>query len=113
MKRRNVSVLILVSILTIFAFQGCIGTNTSSISASVEMVNKAFVPATLGITSGTTVTWYNNDTVTHTVTSDDGSFPSSGNIAPGQTYSVTFNQTGTFGYHCSIHIFMRAEIIVQ
>ena len=76
----------------------------------------AFSPATLTIKAGTTVTWKNNTTVSHTATSDDGKSFDSGTsnpIAPGGTFSFTFTTAGTFPYHCAIHPFMKATIIVQ
>ena len=81
-------------------------------SASISISNFAFSPASLTVKKGTTVTWTNQDGVTHTVTGDNGG-PSSGDLANGQSYSYTFNQTGTFTYHCSIHTFMKATVIVQ
>ncbi len=76
----------------------------------------AFSPASLTIKAGTTVTWKNTTTVPHTVTSDDGKSFDSGSskpIAPGGTFSFTFTTAGTFAYHCTIHPFMKATIIVQ
>ena len=52
---------------------------------SVSIKDMAFSPATLNVTAGTTVTWTNNDAMTHTVTADDASFDS-GNVAAGATY---------------------------
>jgi amicyanin len=76
----------------------------------------AFSPTTLTIKVGSTVTWTNMTPAPHTVTSDDGkSFDSglSNPIAPsGGTYSFTFKQAGTFSYHCQIHPYMKATIIV-
>jgi plastocyanin len=57
----------------------------------------------LEINVGTTVTWKNDDTVAHTVTSDASGQFDSGNLSPGQTYQHTFNATGTYPYHCAIH----------
>ncbi len=79
---------------------------------SVSISGFAFNPASLTVTVGTLVTWTNNDSVTHTVTSDTGVWDS-GQIISGQTFSHTFNQTGTFSYHCSIHTNMVAKIVVQ
>jgi plastocyanin len=92
-------------------------TQTSSTSASssqqtVNISGFAFSPQTLTVSKGTTVTWTNNDSTTHTVTSDSGVWDS-GNIAPGKTFSSAFNQTGTFPYHCKIHSSMTAKIVVQ
>lgn len=81
-------------------------------SASVSIQNFAFSPGSIQVDAGTTVTWTNNDQTTHTVTTDDGSFDS-GDVAPGGTFSMTFNTPGTFAYHCKIHPFMTASIVVM
>lgn len=77
----------------------------------------AFSPTPLTIKVGTTVTWKNTTSVGHTVTSDDGKSFDSGTtnpIAPQSgTFSFTFTKAGTFAYHCEIHPFMKATIIVQ
>jgi plastocyanin len=72
----------------------------------------SFSPSTTTVPVGTTVTWTNNDITTHTVTSDTNVW-NSGNLAPGDSYSFTFNTKGTFAYHCMIHGFMRGTVVVQ
>ena len=77
----------------------------------------AFSPASLTISVGTTVVWKNMTGAPHTVTSDDGTSFDSGTANPiaaqSGTYQFTFTKAGTFTYHCSIHPFMKAKIIVQ
>jgi Copper binding proteins, plastocyanin/azurin family len=75
-------------------------------------MNFAFVPASLKIAVGTTVTWTNQDSTAHTVTSDTGAWPDSGQLATGKSFSFTFNKAGTFAYHCAIHRSMTATIVV-
>lgn len=75
---------------------------TTPASVAVDIKNYAYSPLTVTVPQGTTVTWTNDDTVGHTVTSVTGLFDS-GRITPGMTYSYTFNQSGTFGYSCTIH----------
>ncbi len=79
--------------------------------AGVEIKNLAFNPASIEILKGMTVIWTNNDSTTHTVTSDTNLFDS-GNVNQGQTFEFTFNEIGTFNYHCSIHPEMLGEITV-
>ena len=79
----------------------------------VEIKNFAFSQSTLTIKKGDTVKWTNNDGASHTVVSDSGSEINSGTLAPGQSYSHTFNDAGTFAYHCAIHPSMKAKIIVE
>ena len=77
----------------------------------VSISNYAYSPAALTVTAGTTVTWTNNDSVAHTVTSDTGYFGSR-QMSPGGTCSFTFTSPGTYGYHCQIHPTMKGTIIV-
>ncbi len=76
----------------------------------VSIINFAFNPTTLTIKRGTRVTWTNQDSVQHTVTSV-GNFDS-GTFSRGQTYSKVFNTIGTFDYICTVHPFMTGRIIV-
>ncbi len=87
-------------------------TTTAAASNTINIVNFTFTPGTLTVKAGTTVTWTNNDTTTHRPISDTGVFDS-GDLAPGGTFSFTFNNTGTFPYHCSIHPYMTGKVIVQ
>ena len=83
---------------------------TSTVSVSIQ--GFAFNPQTLTIKAGTKVTWTNNDTVSHTVTSDSGNLLNSPSIAPGQSFSFTFTDAGTVNYHCAIHPMMTGSIVV-
>jgi plastocyanin len=79
---------------------------------AVTIQNFAFGPATLEVPVGTTVTWTNQDSASHTVTADDGSFDSK-SLATGATFTQTFSTAGTFAYHCSIHTSMKATVTVK
>lgn len=68
----------------------------------IEISNFNFVPNIVEVSIGTTVTWTNNDNVTHTITSVSGSFDS-GSIDPGNKYSIKFDQAGTYEYSCTIY----------
>ena len=83
--------------------------NSSSPSVSIE--DFYFEPSELTIQPGETVTWTNNGNHPHTVTADDGSFDS-GTLQPGESYSHTFPQAGTFSYFCEIHPFMTGSVTV-
>jgi len=100
----------IVLVLGIVAVSGC--TSSQSSSNTVTIQNMAFNPSTLNVKVGTTVTWINKDTVTHDVVSDSGVFDS-GNLTNGMSYNYTFNQTGSFPYHCSIHPSMTGTIVVS
>ena len=78
----------------------------------VVMEGFAFKPAQLNIPVGTTVLWYNNDSVPHTVTARDNSFES-GSLSHGDSFNYTFEQSGTFEYHCQFHPSMLGKIVVE
>ncbi len=85
--------------------------SAATTGAAVAIKDFSFQPASISVVVGSTVTWTNNDTTGHTVTADDGSFDS-GTVAPGATFSHTFDTAGTFTYHCNIHPSMTATITV-
>lgn len=85
-------------------------------TATVDIKGFAFVPATLTIAKGTTVTFTNSDAATHTVTSGsggtkDGKFDD--RLDQGGTVKITFDTPGTYHYFCSIHASMKGTITVQ
>ena len=98
-------------VLGVVAVSGCTSQNQSA-GNTVTIQNMAFNPQTLDIKVGTTVTWINNDTVTHDVVIDSGLF-TSGNLTHGMSYNYTFNQTGSYPYHCAIHPSMTGTIVVS
>ncbi|WP_084658987.1 cupredoxin domain-containing protein [Thermogemmatispora onikobensis] len=71
-----------------------------------------FSPQTLTIKKGTRVEWVNKSDAPHTVTSNTGAFSDSGTIGEGATFTLLFSTAGTYQYHCSIHTYMTATIIV-
>lgn len=87
-----------------------------------------YAPAFLPIEVGDTVIWQNNDREPHTVTSGQGSgrfgwmsddygtpngLFDSDLFAPGESWSHTFSEKGTFSYFCIIHPWMEGAIIVN
>jgi Plastocyanin len=74
------------------------------------MTNFKFNPSEIIINKGETITWINNDSAIHNVVGD--AFKS-GNIAKGQQFSYTFNETGTFSYVCTYHPGMTGKVTVK
>jgi plastocyanin len=58
------------------------------------------------------VTWINKSEAAHTVTGDDLAFDNSGVIKPGDSFSITFDEPGTFHYTCGPHPGMFGVIVV-
>jgi plastocyanin len=80
---------------------------------SVAIKNFAFAPASLSVTVGTRVTWTNQDSDAHTVTSAGSGGPlNSTALSTGGTFSFTFTKAGTYRYLCTIHPFMTAIVTV-
>jgi plastocyanin len=75
----------------------------------------AFHPAQVHVRRGARVTWVNCEQtggLSHTSTADAGAWHSP-LVAPGATFTETFDAAGTFGYHCEPHPFMQGEVIVD
>ena len=84
-----------------------------------SQTSTCFTPSILNISPGDTVTWTNNDNVDHTVVSglpylnQIGTIFDSGTIAPGKTYSFTFQDAGTYKYSDKVDKWMVGEVIVR
>ncbi|MEK6704507.1 MAG: plastocyanin/azurin family copper-binding protein [Bdellovibrionota bacterium] len=93
---------------------GSVGVTVTIPQGATTMGAQAFGTNPLVIIKGTTVTWINGDAVSHTATST--STPSvwdSGALAPGESFSFTFETSGTYTYVCSIHPLMTGVIEVR
>ena len=98
-------------------------TITASVSivqgSSSPTISKPYDPSPLTVKTGTSVTWTNNDSSIHTVTSglpeegDVGTLFDSSLINPGNTFVHVFDKQGTFDYSCTLHPFMHGQIIVK
>ena len=95
--------------------------NDNSVSAVIVGINgdSSYSPNPISIEKGQTITWYNGDTISHTVTSgqdndkDAGEAFDSGAIIPNQYFSFKFDDSGEYQYYCIYHPSMVDEIIVD
>jgi len=71
----------------------------------------AFTPQTITVKVGTKVTWVNKDIEPHTVVSNDQKFQSEA-LDTNESFSMTFDKPGTYGYFCSIHPHMTGTVTV-
>jgi len=89
----------------------------SSIPGCAETDN-CFIPSTVVITAGGTITWENTDNAAHTASSGtpeggpDGVFDSSLMMVNG-SFSFTFDSAGTYPYFCMVHPWMQGTVIVE
>ena len=114
------------------AAAGCGGSNSSSTSSgssssaststaaaassgggvAIKMQNIAFDPKSVTVKVGQKVTWTNDDSVDHNVTSQSGETIKSQNFGKGATFSFTPTKAGTIKYVCTIHPGMEATLTV-
>jgi plastocyanin len=91
---------------------------SGSSTPGCEENDRCFIPSTVVIGVGGTVTWTNDDTAAHTVTSGsaengpDGMFDSSLLMA-GKTFEHTFEEAGEYDYFCVVHPWMTGKVIVE
>ena len=83
------------------------------VGSQVTITNFSFVPAVLHVSVGSEVTWVNTDRVAHTVTSDDKTSFASPLLHTNDHFGFRFDEPGTYAYHCSVHPFMTAQVIVS
>lgn len=115
------AVVVVAATIAIAASSARHGTSTMQMSSTaatasnqVSIKDYMFTPAVIKVKVGTTVTWTNQDAVSHTVTADTNSSdaPSSMDIAQGKSYSFTFRKAGTYTYHCFPHPYMHGTVEV-
>ena len=85
------------------------GTQTTH---SVAMRDIAFVPKTITVSPGDTITWQNEDAEAHNAIAQDDTFRTP-TIQQGETASTTLDEPGTYPYFCSLHAGMKGTVKVS
>jgi len=82
-----------------------------------EKIDRCYIPSVITIQSGQQVTWVNEDSAFHSVTSGFYGSPTelfdSGHLDPFESYTVDFDDTGIFDYFCTLHPWMKGQVIVE
>jgi plastocyanin len=80
----------------------------------VVIDNYMFMPDTITISVGGSVTWVNHDSDVHSIAADDvpPTFKSGG-LDTDDKFTFVFTKPGTYAYHCSLHPHMTGKIIVR
>ena len=90
-----------------------LGTSTPECKAD----NTCYLPYNLEVAAGTAVTWTNDDTVAHTVSSGttDGltGLFDSGLVMPEAAFEYVFEEAGTYDYYCIVHPWMAGIVTVS
>jgi amicyanin len=96
------------------------GTKVSIVEEASEMGDQAYDPNPVNVKVGDTVTWTNDDSQAHTVTSGtDSSDPNMGKdfdsstLSQNQTFSHKFDAAGEFPYFCTLHPTMVGKVVVS
>ncbi len=71
-----------------------------------------FMPATIEIPVGTTVTWTNQELNPHSVVANEGAFESEV-LGDGESFTFTFEEAGSFPYICGLHPNMKGEVVAS
>jgi len=82
-----------------------------------EVNDNCYVPSLIVIEKGKQVTWVNEDSAFHSVTSGFYTAPTelfdSGYLDPFESYTLTFDKAGTYDYFCTLHPWMKGQVIVE
>jgi plastocyanin len=80
---------------------------------AVTIGNFKFAPASLTVKSGAKVGVTNDDSTPHTATADDGHSFDTGTLNQGSSKTISVTKPVSYPYHCTIHPFMKGEIVAQ
>jgi len=82
-----------------------------------EENDRCYIPSLIVIEKGKQVTWVNEDSAFHTITSGYYDTPTdlfdSGHLDPFESYTLTFDEIGTYDYFCTLHPWMKGQVIVE
>jgi len=81
-----------------------------------EEADRCYIPSVIIIDFGNQVTCVNEDSAFHTVTSGFYGEPSelfdSGHLDPYESFTFDFDEKGTYDYFCTLHPWMKGQVIV-
>jgi plastocyanin len=100
------------SILLLLAVAAVVVAPARALAANVTITTLGFVPASVTITEGDTVTWTNTDTATHQVVEKKAGL-SSPVLSTGQSYSFVFKKAGNFSYQDALDKKLRGTVVVN
>jgi Plastocyanin len=112
MQRRTSLAIAFVGLFGLLAIVGPVSAANRGVKLGEANERYFFSPKTQYVNVGDAVTWTNGTDVAHNVTSDSGNELDSGELADAATFEHTFAAEGTFAYHCTIHSYMTAKVVV-
>ncbi|CAD6368973.1 Blue (Type1) copper domain-containing protein [metagenome] len=82
-----------------------------------ENTDSCYIPSKIEIKKGESVTWVNQDAAFHSVTAGSYGEPSelfdSTYLDPEESFTFIFENIGTYDYFCTLHPWMKGQVIVQ
>ena len=88
------------------------GDQAGADAATVKMTDMTFDPQTITVAAGTTITWVNEDSVSHNAVADDESWGTD-IFGEGGSASIAFDTPGTYTYNCTLHAGMVGTVVVE
>lgn len=88
---------------------GCLDSSSGGGGASVEetsnvsMTGSQFRPRNIHVDAGTAVTWANQDSTRHTVTSASDNWSFDETVSGGGSLEHTFDESGVYDVYCRLH----------
>ena len=101
---------LLLSALTVWT-AGCSTGDGSSVT--VQVLDNAFDPSTVTISSGTRVNWGWNGRNPHNVVFAPGTGLASSATQTDGAFNVTFSTAGSYNYECTVHPGMTGTVVVR
>lgn len=82
-----------------------------------EKTDSCYIPSKISIKSGDSVTWLNEDAAFHSVTSgyygnQSGLFDSE-YLDPEESFTFIFKNPGVYDYFCTLHPWMKGQVIAN
>lgn len=112
-----IPILLVIGVIPVFADTTNVSVPVGTSIPGCENTNQCFSPYEVRVNVGDTVTWSNDDSALHTVSSGSavngpsGVFDSS-LLLLNAKFSYTFDESGTFPYFCMVHPWSEGLVIV-
>ena len=82
-----------------------------------EIDDRCYAPSLILTKKGNSVTWVNEDSAFHSVTSGFYESPTelfdSGHLDPFESFTFTFDDVGDYDYFCTLHPWMKGLVTVE
>ena len=102
---------------TILVIKGDVVMPTKVSRPGCEIDDRCYVPSLILTKKGNSVTWVNEDSAFHSVTSGFYGSPTelfdSGHLDPFESFVFTFDEVGDYDYFCTLHPWMKGQVTIE